>query len=302
MPVPGDYSSDPWLMNIPLKLARGCYLPTVEPSFVDRCAALLAISPAETVAVGRTAATLHGLWLPAEPIVLEFSTCEAGRRSAAMHRSRRPEIHSHRRQMSADQRTTVNGVPATSLARTWWDLAADLSLADLVAAGDRALQLGCAIGDLEKMIIAMSRRRGNSRARDAITLLDARSRSRPESHLRVAVRQAGLDCFGVNEPITDLYGQWLAEPDLSCVEAKIALEYQGIDHADPARMGRDITRATDLRHHGWAGVVLRSRASVATSVADRAGTSAACPAAGTSVVASRQSSLTSGHLDQAWPS
>jgi len=67
----------------------------------------------------------------------------------------------------------------------------------------------------------------------------------------LAVRAAGLQCFEVNEPVLDEVGEWLAEPDLSCAEAKIALEYQGSDHADLLRMRRDITRATDLRQRGW---------------------------------------------------
>jgi very-short-patch-repair endonuclease len=56
----------------------------------------------------------------------------------------------------------------------------------------------------------------------------------------------------VNEPIFDDAGQWLAEPDLHYAEAKLALEYNGVEHAEPARMRRDITRDIDLnRRGGW---------------------------------------------------
>ena len=233
------------------RLARGCYLPVRDPSFSDRCAAMLSANPVETVAVGTSAAWLHGMWLPDAPSVPEFATVQAGRRSAQMARARKPEFRTHRRQIPPQHRTVSQGIPVTSLARTWWDLAADLSLPDLVAAGDRALQLGCPADELAVLLRSMSRRRGNARARRAAGLLDKRSRSRPESHLRVAVRLAGLDCFEVNEPIVDEYGEWLAEPDLSCVAAKIALEYQGSDHAEIGRMRRDISRLTDLRRHGW---------------------------------------------------
>ncbi|HJQ02237.1 MAG TPA: DUF559 domain-containing protein [Jatrophihabitans sp.] len=241
-------------MQTRLRLARGHYLepsPAEQPTFADRCAALLTANPAETIAVGTTAAVLHGLWLPSEPSVPEFATCQHGRLAAAMTRSRRPELRSHRRRIGMADRTMVQGVPVTTLARTWWDLAADLSLPDLVAAGDRALQLGCSIAQIEEQVRSMAHRRGNRAARLAAPLLDGRSKSRPESHLRVAVRAAGLHCFEVNKPVVDEVGEWLAEPDLSCAEAKIALEYQGSDHADVARMRRDITRATDLRQRGW---------------------------------------------------
>jgi very-short-patch-repair endonuclease len=57
--------------------------------------------------------------------------------------------------------------------------------------------------------------------------------------------------FLVNEPVYRARGGWLAEPDLALDGAKIALEYQGIDHADPDRMRRDLTRFADLRGEGW---------------------------------------------------
>jgi len=130
-------------------------------------------------------------------------------------------------------------------------LAAELTLPDLVAAGDRALQLGCAEEEIAGLVRSNSGRRGNVLARQAAVMLDRRSRSRPESHLRVAVEVAGLDCFEVNEPIVGEFGEWLAEPDLSCTEAKIALEYQGDEHARVGRMRKDITRLADLRRGGW---------------------------------------------------
>jgi very-short-patch-repair endonuclease len=46
-------------------------------------------------------------------------------------------------------------------------------------------------------------------------------------------------------------GGWLAKPDLSLREAKLALEYQGAEHAKVKRMRRDITRETDMRREGW---------------------------------------------------
>ncbi len=55
----------------------------------------------------------------------------------------------------------------------------------------------------------------------------------------------------MNEPVYRDEGGWLAEPDLSLPEAKIALEYQGEDHAKTQRMRKDITRGTDLRREKW---------------------------------------------------
>jgi very-short-patch-repair endonuclease len=85
-------------------------------------------------------------------------------------------------------------------------------------------------------------------------MLDKRSRSRPESHLRVAASAPDLPKFEVNESVYRDEGGWLAEPDLSLREAKIALEYQGKDHAGVKRMRKDITRGLDLRREGWLGI------------------------------------------------
>jgi hypothetical protein len=82
-------------------------------------------------------------------------------------------------------------------------------------------------------------------------MLDARSRSRPESHLRVAISGADMPPFEVNVPVYRRDGGWLAEPDLSLAEALLALEYQGADHAGVKRMRKDITRLTDMRRDTW---------------------------------------------------
>ncbi len=92
---------------------------------------------------------------------------------------------------------------------------------------------------------------GDHGAFACLPLLDPRSRSRPESHLRVALTHPDLPRFAVNAAIADEHGEWIGEPDLSLDEAKLAIEYQGADHADPDRMRRDMTRVTDLRRHGW---------------------------------------------------
>jgi len=98
---------------------------------------------------------------------------------------------------------------------------------------------------------ASSRRHNAKRAYAALELLDERSRSRPESHLRVAISGPGMPRFEVNVAIYRSEGGWLAEPDLSLKEARLALEYQGADHAALKRMRKDITRFTDMRRDEW---------------------------------------------------
>jgi hypothetical protein len=245
---------DPVVRRDGVRIAQRCWVP---PEFVDdlaaRCAAAVASCADDTVVCSTTAARLYGLWLPAPcPDVIHLAAAQPGRVSKLMTRTQRPEFRAHRRMLTDEDRTLLNGVPVLTLARLWVDLAAELPLADLVAAGDRALQLGCTREDIATTIARSRRMRGVQLARLAVPMLDERSRSRPESHLRVAASAPDLPRLQVNVAVYRDEGGWLAEPDLSLAEAKIALEYQGEDHADVARMRKDITRGADMRREGWA--------------------------------------------------
>jgi hypothetical protein len=199
-----------------------------------------------------TAGQVHRLWLPAranEPI--HVATAAPDRVGRAMTRTRRPQFRAHRRELPESDRTHVDGVHVTTLARTWRDLASVLTLADLVAAGDCALRSGVTLEELADVLARTQRLRGARNAKAALPLLDARSRSRPESHLRVAISGPDMPRFEVNVAVSRREGGWLAEPDLSLEEARIALEYQGEDHAGLKRMRKDITRFVDMRRDTW---------------------------------------------------
>ena len=47
------------------------------------------------------------------------------------------------------------------------------------------------------------------------------------------------------------FGGWLAEPDLHYAQARLALEYNGAEHASLARMRKDSVRLLDLQRAGW---------------------------------------------------
>jgi hypothetical protein len=234
------------------RIARGYWLPEEHAAEVRaRCAIALEACADDTVAAFTTAARIHDLWLPVVADELHLATAQPGRVSRGMTRTHRPEFRAHRRFLSESDRTVVDGIPVMSLERTWIDLAPLLSLPDLVAAGDSALRAGATIEGLADVIRRSRHLRGVRLARDAIPLLDARSRSRPESHLRVAATAPDLPRFEVNVPIYRDEGGWLAEPDLSLEDAKVALEYKGADHAELGRMRRDITRDVDMRRDRW---------------------------------------------------
>jgi hypothetical protein len=235
-----------------VRISRGVWLPAdAAADALARLAALLAALPPRTVFSGSTAAALHELEIP--PSAAIDVTVGAHRRPPSHTTGpRRPELVTHRRILCADEVTEVRGLPVTSVSRTWCDLAEVLSLGDLVAAGDSAIRLGRVTP--EQLAAAIRRRRshrGVRAARQAVSLLDGRARSRPESRLRVVIALAGLPPPAVNVAILDDTGGWLAEPDLSYREARLGIEYQGSGHAEPRQYRRDVARHMDLHRAGW---------------------------------------------------
>lgn len=245
-------TSKPSPLRDHVKLARNCWIPSAAADDLSaRCIAVLECSHRHSVISSVTAAQLHGMWLPELPETIYVASMMPGSAGRAMTRNRRPQFVAHRLQLADEDVVVKDGVLLTSPARTWRDLARTLSLPDLVAAGDSLLRGGTPLDELTSMVAKGVRARGVVQLRRALELLDARSRSRPESHLRVAIRVAGCPPFLVNEPIYRDEGGWLAEPDLALPEAKLALEYQGADHATLERMRSDITRRRDMRMNRW---------------------------------------------------
>ena len=236
-----------------IRVSRGLWRPADQVGELGgRCAALLTVCPDGAVVAGLAAGLIHGTWLPevAERERIETILRRNVEVPRAFARSKRGELNGRRRQLLPDEISIVDGVPVTSPARTWIDLAERLSLPDLIAAGDSVLRMGVPPAELAEMVRRARRRRGVVRARAALPLLNARSRSRPESHLRYALVSCGLPEPKVNVAIFSAVGEWLAEPDLHYDEARLALEYNGADHADVKRMRRDITRALDVAQRG----------------------------------------------------
>lgn len=166
--------------------------------------------------------------------------------------AQRRDVRWRRVQTRPDETTTLNGIPVTTPARTFVDLAGDLTLPDLVAVGDDILRRGLASReDLAELVRRHRARRGVRRARRALELLDPRSESPQESRLRVIVIEAGLPAPVPNVTIRDASGGFLARGDLVYERWRVVVEYDGAHHADPSRRAADATRRTLLREHGW---------------------------------------------------
>ncbi len=150
-------------------------------------------------------------------------------------------------------RALRDGLPLTPPERTFLDLAPYCDLTELVAAGDSLVRrtevepahlleaVGAAIGV-----------RGVRLAREAAALVRAGVDSPMESLLRLLIVFGGLPEPQIGYVITDTAGGWLAEPDLSYPEVRLAIEYDGRHHLVDARQWRkDIRRRENLEREGW---------------------------------------------------
>jgi hypothetical protein len=242
-PSPVSNSHAVW-MNAPTHATR-----VKEPDLVDFANTLSRLSPTAVLS-HRSAAQLWGLWIPRfGDIEVTTPACERGRRYTTGVQQR--SLVAHRRITPDADITELHGIPVTTLARTWLDLAPFLGIHDLVAAGDAALRAGASAEVLTERVKELRHLRGTTRARLAVGLLNKRSRSRPESRIRVALVLGGLPAPRVNEAIYDEHGQWLAEPDLHYEEALLALEYNGSGHAEVKQMRKDSVRELDVQRARW---------------------------------------------------
>ncbi|WP_448611140.1 type IV toxin-antitoxin system AbiEi family antitoxin [Geodermatophilus sp. URMC 60] len=196
-----------------------------------------------------TAARLHGASIP-EPATVHVVV--PSRRQLP----RRAGLTVHERLLVEEDVVVAAGLPITSGAQTFLDLAARLPPAELVAVGDallrgRRMDAASLAGRLERA----DRVRGVVRARACATRLDGRAASRPESLVRYWLATSDLPDPQLQVPVHDRWGREVAHADLGYPEWKVAVEYEGRQHADADQFGRDVDRYSLMAADGW--LVLR---------------------------------------------
>jgi len=145
------------------------------------------------------------------------------------------------------------GLRVSSPERAWCDLAAKLTLPQLVAAGDYLIHWQMPMTTPESLAEAIRRhgsRAGRSRLADAFPLLSDRSESPKESELRVIIVQAGFPDLAVNLPIRTTDG-YRYRADLAFPKRKTIVEYQSRFHDPAVNFRADMTRISRLEADGW---------------------------------------------------
>ncbi|MGY1694206.1 endonuclease domain-containing protein [Geodermatophilus sp. SYSU D00814] len=231
-------------------LTRSLYLSRAEPSSLAvRCRAWVRLLPSDAAFGLETGATLLGAHTDPPPevqVVLRPRPVLPQRRGLAVAV----------RRLTGDDVVVHEGLRVTSGAQTLLDLAPRLPPAELVAVGDAMLRAGhLTDASLRARLARADRVRGVVRARACADLLDARAMSRPESLLRYWLATSDLPAPQVQLPITDRTGRVVAHADLGWERHRIAVEYEGRQHAEAGQFGRDVDRYSLMGAGGW--LVLR---------------------------------------------
>ncbi len=226
---------------------RGVRVPAALPDTLDlRCRAASLVLPPDAVFSRRTAARLRSIPVPGdwrhEP--LDVTTAVPGLR----HRG----IALHRPLPGGAAPACVAGLPVSPAEHTWAALATLLDVDDLVIAGDALLRHGWADAAALRAVVGASvGRRGVRRLTASLPLLDPRSDSPMETRLRLLLMRSGLPRPCANRDVVEK-GEWIARPDLSYPEYRIAIEYEGDHHRTDRRQWRhDKSRRRLLEDRGW---------------------------------------------------
>ncbi len=150
------------------------------------------------------------------------------------------------------------GLPVASPASTWAMLGAvRMHPYDLVAVGDavvRTWRTESALATKSKLAATLKggRRVGAPALRLALPRIRTRSASRPETHARLTLLDAGLREPALNDDVYDGEGRRLLCGDLVYRGEKVVIEYEGGHHLlDPRQWALDIRRAERLHEAGW---------------------------------------------------
>jgi very-short-patch-repair endonuclease len=239
---------------------RNVYVPAgQELTAVTRAKAAWLWARRNAVAAGLSASALHGSrWIDADEPAELMRIGDAA-----------PGILIYRDKLGDDEICVRAGIPATTTARTAFDLG---RRGPLVAAVQRLDALANATGLTRREVDPLLERhrgaRGIVQLRRAIGLMDGGAESPPETSVRLMLI-AGFPRPETQIVVVDGYGKFVGRVDTGYREFKVGVEYDGPQHwTDPRQHARDIDRLAELAAQGWVIVrvsrdILRYRRDVA---------------------------------------
>jgi hypothetical protein len=151
-----------------------------------------------------------------------------------------------------ETQSRADGLRTTTPTRTWLDRAATSDLIELVVVADAILRRALVTDhELQRAVRRWAGRPGAALSRRAVALTEPATDSPMETRLRLLLVLAGLPRPVANCDVV-AHGAWIARPDLSYPELKIAIEYDGDHHRVSRRQWQnDIGRRRVLEEEGW---------------------------------------------------
>ena len=211
---------------------------------VDKAVAAWLWSGRRATAAGLSAAALHGtLWIDAH------LPAEINQR----HRHKTEGILLHSDKLSDGEMCTANGVPATTPARTAFDLGRQRGRTTAVIRLD-ALMQATNLKPIEVEALVERRRgaRGIVQLREAIALSDLGAESPQETRTRLVLTDAGMRPKRTQIEVFDRFGEFVHRIDMGWDDWLVGVEYDGAQHwTDPAIRSHDIDTQAQLEAMGW---------------------------------------------------
>lgn len=224
---------------------RNVYVPKGQAlTPVDKAVAAWLWSGRRATAAGLSAAALHGTrWIDAH-LPAEISQ---------RHRHKTDGIVLHSDKLADDEVCTVNGVPATTSARTAFDLGRRRGLTTAVIRLDALMQAtNLKPIEVEALVERHRGARGIVQLREAVGLSDAGAESPQETRTRLVLTDAGLRPRRTQIEVFDRFGEFVHRIDMGWDDWLVGVEYDGAQHwTDPAIRSHDIDTQAQLEAMGW---------------------------------------------------
>lgn len=207
-----------------------------------RGAALLLPS---AVVTGVSAAVLWGVDLADDRDDVELT------QPPGSHMVRVTGMRTRRAALSRADVVVRRGLRTTTPAATAARLAGHLPRDAAVAAVDRLVQAGVVQLSSIRAHSAGLCGSGSARARTVAELADGLAESPQETRVRLVIRGSRLPVPVAQFRVLDDAGRFVARVDFAWPDRKVALEYDGLWHAEPGQFARDRERLNRLREAGW---------------------------------------------------
>lgn len=197
------------------------------------------------VVSGRSAAVVWGVDLAEADDDVEVTV------PPRSHPVRIPGLRVRRAAIPTGHRFSRRGILVTSPEATAVRLAGLLPGDAAVVAVDRMVDAGAADLVRVRALADTTRGRGSARARAACALADGLAQSPQETRVRLLLHRSELPRPTAQFRVVDGRGRFVARVDFAWPERRVALEYDGRWHGDPAQFAKDRARLNRLAEAGW---------------------------------------------------